>query len=434
MKPEKSNTYCHFPFFQVALKKWNEGKIFSAAPCCNAIRPGHDDPLELNDKLGEMTHDEIFNSPIMKELRQSMLNGEKHSACTTCWKMEERGIESYRMYSNADYEITDTHINDPQLTCIDFSFGDNCNLRCRMCQPGLSNKLRIDYKYFNKINADTNDIEGFERNVGMDDRINWLKDKSEYDTLYWPNQSWQWDNILDNIHKLTQLKAAGGETTITKPFLEFIDKAIEIDHAKNVSLNFHTNATKFTDDLLDKLAQFKALELNFSVDSYGKNYEYIRYPMTWPALDKSIRNFFDKTKTSNTKISIQFTNVLSSLNAFNIHEIFNYWKELKDTYPHANFAFWVDFIWPERKFINVKFLSRELKLELINYYTKAFEEYKYPIKHIIQYLQTHLDFEVTDQHRQDMLREITLFDQARSQNYRDYLDPRICKFLETEIK
>lgn len=434
MKPEKTNTYCNFPFFQIALKKWNEGSIFSAAPCCNAIRPGHDDPLELNDKISELTHEEIFHSSVMKDLRQSMLDGKRHSACTTCWKMEDNGIQSYRMHSFADYEITDKHQEDPQLTCIDFSFGDNCNLRCRMCQPGLSNKLRIDYKHFKKINADTNDIEGFERNVQMEDRQHWLKDKSEHAVLYWPEQSWQWENILDNIHKLTQIKAAGGETTITKPFIEFIDKAIEVDHAKNVSLNFHTNATKFTDDLLEKLRQFKALELNFSIDSYGKNYEYIRYPMTWPALDKSIRNFFEKTKDSDIKVGIQFTNVLSSLNAFNIHEIYNYWKEIKSLYPHSNFSFWVDFIWPERKFTNVKFLSKEIKLELIDYYTKTFEDYEYPISHIIQYLQTHLDFKVTDQHRKDMLREIVLFDQARSQHYRDYIDPRICKFLETEIK
>lgn len=436
MLPKENNTFCYFPFHQIALKKWNEGGIYSAAPCCNSLRPENPDPLQLENKLENMTHEEIFHSPVMNTVRKTMLEGKKHPACATCWKMEEKGVKSYRMhsYSTNDSIITMESLKTPQLSCIDFSFGDNCNLRCRMCQPGLSNKLRIDYKHFAKKNADTNDIAGFERNIVMEDRIKWLQSKSENEVLYWQNDSWQWKNILDNIHKLTKLKASGGETTITKPFLEFINKAIEIDHAKNVSLLFHTNATKFTDDLLDKLSLFKSLELNFSIDSYGKNYEYIRYPMTWKALDKSVRNFFNKTKFSNSKIYIQFTNVLSCLNAFNLHEIYSYYKELSLAYPNSLTSFWVDFIWPESKFINVKFLPKDLKLELIEYYKQTFQGYQYPIQHIIQYLENNLDLVITDTHRQNMLREITLFDDARSQHYRDFLDPRICKFLETEIK
>jgi len=433
MKPEKNNTFCTYPFFQIALKDWNKGQIYSAAPCCNSIRPENIDPLNLEDQISTLTHEEIFNSDVMKELRQNMIKGKRHDACTTCWKMEDAGITSYRLHSKSEI-ITEEMLLDPKLTCIDFSFGENCNLRCRMCQPSLSNKLRIDYKNFYKLKLDTTGIQGFELNDEFDDRVKWLEEKSENEVLYWSEESWQFNNILDNITKIKKLKAAGGETTLTKPFLRFIDKAIEGDHAKNVTLMFHTNATKFTDDLLDKLIQFESLELNFSIDSYGKNYEYVRFPMTWNALDKSLKNFFERTKQSNVKVRIQFTNVLSVLNAFNIHEIYSYWQEIKNMYPHIIFDFWVDFIWPEKKYINVKFLTKELKIELINYYTQTFKNHTYPIKHIIEYLEKNLNFEINDQNRKDMLREILLFDKSRNQDYKDYLDHRICKFLETEIK
>jgi hypothetical protein len=433
MKPEKNNTFCYYPFYQVALKTWDHRGFVNAAPCCNAIRPENTDPLNLNSKIENLTHEEVFNSPAMQELRESMLNGEKHSACATCWKMEDKGIVSYRTYSNIDYELTEDKLTDPELTCIDFNFGDNCNLRCRMCQPGLSNKLRLDYKFFRKNNLDTHGIQGYEPDVLLDYREQWKAENSEHEVLSWPDESTQWDNILNNIHKLTQIRAAGGETTITKPFVEFIDKAIEVDHAKNVTLNFHTNATKFTDEFLNKLFKFKCLDLNFSIDSYGKNYEYIRYPMPWKTVDKSIRKFFEKSKFSTTKITVQCTNVLSSINAFNIPEIYRYWNELKKEYPNVTFNFWVDFIWPESKFTNVKFLSREIKLELIDLYTKTFGETAYGISHIIDYLKNNLDFEVTDTHRADMLRELVVFDQARNQTYRDYIDARIINFLETKI-
>lgn len=433
MKPEKNNTFCNYPFYQIALKRWDRRGFLSAAPCCNAMRPEHPDPLNLTFKVEKLTHEDVFNSSIMKELRESMLKGEKHSACETCWKMEDKGSNSYRIYSNVDYELTEDKLNDPKLTCIDFSFGDNCNLRCRMCIPGLSNKLRIDYKFFRKHNVDTRGIQGYEPDVLIQYRSAWRKENSEHAVLSWPEESTQWDNILNNITQLTQIRATGGETTITKPFIEFIDKAIEVDHAKNVTLSFHTNATKFTDELLDKLLKFKCLDLNFSIDSYGKNYEYIRYPMPWKNIDKSMRNFFEKTKFSDTKISIQCTNVLSSLNAFNIPEIYSYWNDLKKEYPDVNFNFWVDSIWPESKFTNVKFLSKEIKLELIDLYTDTFKKDNYAISHIINYLTNNLDFEITDKHREDMLREITVFDQVRNQKYQDYIDSRIINFLETKI-
>ena len=155
--------------------------------------------------------------------------------------------------------------------------------------------------------------------------------------------------------------------------------------------------------------------------------------MPWKTLDKSIRNFFEKSKFSTTKITVQCTNVLSSINAFNIPEIYSYWNDLKKEYPHVTFNFWVDFIWPESKFTNVKFLSREIKLELIDLYTETFGEITYGISHIIDYLKNNLDFEVTDAHRADMLRELVVFDQARNQTYRDYIDARIINFLETKI-
>jgi hypothetical protein len=197
---------------------------------------------------------------------------------------------------------------------------------------------------------------------------------------------------------------------------------------------FHTNATKFTDELIDKLLQFKGMHLHFSIDSFGKNYEYIRYPMTWDALDTSVNNFLEKTKDKSLEIRIQFTVVLSVLNAFELRELHNYFKQLSELYKHIQFDFWVDFLWPEKKFINVKFLDSTLKKELIDFYNTVFAEDQNCIRHIVNFLEQHRDYLVTDTDRKNMLREIQIFDQARNQHYKDYLNPKIITFLETEIK
>ena len=143
MKPEKDNTFCYFPFSQLALKNWwKDQGITSAAQCCNAMRPeNNNDPLNLNNQLYESrpTATEIFNSDIMNELRQSMIDGERHTACDVCWKTEDTGSDSYRMYSNPPYSYNTDEVfdyNEPKLQVVDFGFGENCNLRCRMCHPG----------------------------------------------------------------------------------------------------------------------------------------------------------------------------------------------------------------------------------------------------------------------------------------------------------
>ena len=445
MKPEKTNTFCYYPFYQIALKQWNKEGMVNAAPCCNAIRPENVDPLNLINNIKTVTAKEIFHGAEMASIRESMLAGEQHPACQTCWKIEEGGGTSYRLYSRPDDSLETTPdkdpefnsmVENPELVCIDFGFGDNCNLRCRMCQPGLSNKLRKDYKFFILNDLNTEGIVGFDYNIDPVDADLWRGKNSEHESYYWPDDSFQWNSIIDNIHTLRKIRATGGETTISKPFIEFLDKAIEKKVADQIALDFHTNATKFTDELIDKLLQFKGMYLHFSIDSFGKNYEYIRYPMKWKSLDASVLNLLNKTSESTAPIKIQFTIVISVLNAFNIAEIHRYYAQLKKKYHWVTFDFWIDFLWPEEKFINIKFLNRELKQELIDYINDTFEYTRTNAQytHIVKFLESNLDIEINDKHRQDMLREIKLFDKARKQNYKDYLDPRICKFLETPIK
>jgi len=477
MQPDKDNTFCWYPFSLLALKEWNRDKgIMNATPCCNSIRPETPDPIGIKQKLRDnpnsiMPYD-IFHGEEMESIRQAMREGRRHDACTTCWRMEDRAreegdtVSSYRMQSLPpgflrDEETDQALINNPQLRSIDFAFGEHCNLRCRMCMPGLSNKLRADYKYFVDNNIDTAGIQQY------DYRATWpgvsRDELSKKNLNMWPGATnevynWadnaQWRNILDNIHTLTHIKATGGETLLSKPFIEFMDTAIERGVAKQILLEFHTNATKFTDANIEKLKQFEGITLNLSIDSVGKNYEYIRYPMLWDKLDSSLRNLLEKTKNSkslrDTRLleenrsplikNFSFNVVLSALNAHYMPELLNYQYSLIKEYNQIEYSiFYVDLLWPENKFINVKFLSKEIKQDLIDMYqdlgkTEHAKKIVTQMDVAISFLKQNLDFPVTDQDRQNMLREITVFDKSRNQCYSEYLHPDIIKFLESPIE
>jgi MoaA/NifB/PqqE/SkfB family radical SAM enzyme len=487
MKPAKDNTFCYYPFSQLTLKDWDEYGIWKTAPCCNSIRPESPDPLQIQPTLRPDNYapptqqqidnafpEKLFHGPEMTELRESMLRGEKHSACTTCWKMEDRDPEnptSYRLQSHPP-ALDEFNIDDPQLQCIDFGFGENCNLRCRMCGPGLSNKLRTDYKYFVDNQIDTTGVYQFdwqdafkkldqdmiENNIktphAPETAITHLRPKSESAVYAWPTEEYdsQWRDILANIHNLRQIKATGGETTVSKPFLEFIDTAIEKDAAKNILLEFHTNSTKFTDKFVDKLMKFKRLHINNSIDSLGKNYEYIRYPMKWDIVDKSMQKLHNSKREDSTLIigNWSFNVVLSALNAHSIKDLSEYFI---DTYVRKGnaegYTLYLDNLWPEHKFINVQYLPRSIKSDLLNEYKELdnlhkranivtskgrHSNYHIQLNSGIQWLQQTMDIEITDAHRESMRREIKVFDLSRKQDYHDYLHPDVIEYIDNPYK
>ncbi len=434
MKPSKDNTFCWFPFAQLALKEWDATGIINATPCCNMIRPETPDPMGLKTKLKNTTPTakEIFHGEEMSKLRTSMLNGVRHSACDVCWRMEDRSSKSYRLTSNVPDEQL---LENPQLQVIDFSFGENCNLRCRICAPGLSNKLRIDYRYFLENEIDTVGMQDFNHSDDhpVTQSLNSRKG-SEYAVYNFSQDHTQWQDILDNIHELRSIKATGGETTISNGFLQFVDTAIERDCAKNIVLEFHSNCTKFTDKLMNKLNQFKELRLNASIDSYGDNYHYMRYPWTWDRLTHSIENYLSKNTRPG---SVSFNPVVTALNVHHLVDLYKYHYQLHTQYsrPGLYWSFWVDLLWPENKYINIKFLPKNIKQDLIQQLSviRPNEETGFfvNIDNIIAFLQQHLEIDVTEQHRLNMLKEVTAFDKSRNQTYNDYLHADIIEFLET---
>jgi len=483
VKPTKDNTFCWFPFSLLALKTWHyKYGIMNAAPCCNSIRPDMPDPLnnhiELISNPDTITAEEIFHGKTMNEIREYALTNRRHPSCATCWKMEENGngddVYSYRLDSMppgllkiTDEDELDDLIENPKLSSIDFAFGENCNLRCRMCQPGLSNKLRLDYQYFADNNVDTSGIQGFDWQKRRDTIIkeNSLTELSleeqkrtdqelyiggEYQVYNWKDGK-QWENILDNIHNLKHIKATGGETLMSKPFIQFLDTAIETGASKNIMLEFHTNATKFSNENIEKLKKFDGLVLNCSIDGYGKNYEYIRYPMKFSVLEKSLRNILESVKDINYKRTpygfiknFSFNVVLSVLNAHYLEDLVEFHYSLHKEYGRKSneFAvFFLDLLWPEEKYINVKFLPKHIKLDLIEKFKNIKENYSHNNDYYhtnmtsgISFLEANLDLEITEQHRLNMLKEIKVFDMSRNQCYNDYIHPDIIEFLETPIK
>lgn len=459
MKPERDNTFCYFPFYQLALKKWNKDGIGNAAPCCNAIRPEHPDPLNINNNLLESdpTPEDIFYGSEMEDLRRALLKGEKHPACSTCWKIEGNGsADSYRMHSKPIYASAeqDNLIEDPKLQSIDLIVGEHCNLRCRMCGPGLSNSLRKDYKLFVDNNISTEFIPGFEwkqhqeeysdkveDNIDQKDiddtewNKNYIDKKGHIKSWAWVNEdNQQWQSVIDNIHNIRHIKATGGETTITKSWVEFVDYAIETEASKKMILEFHTNATKFTDALVKKFSHFEKVHINLSIDSIEKNYEYLRYPMTWEGLTRSLNNLYLKSSNRGViNLSTSFNPVISILNVSLLPSIVEYWEQnIKYKYTNFDASFFADTVYPDHRGISIKYLSPEIKNRLLRDYTVLQANNKnIMIQSILSALGRWKDYEPSDEDLLRLYNEVNAFDVIRNQSYRDYCDIEIISYINS---
>ena len=429
-KPLIDNTLCIYAFTQLALKQW-QGSIKDATPCCNMLNSGIKDPMKIKNDLEnkELTIEEIFNHETFQNLRKQMLNGEKPKACQGCFKSEELYNTSYRLSSSGYIDVLgEIEYNNPSIQILDLSTGDSCNLRCRMCHPDTSNQLRIDSKMFKKNGFD------YDKNQpGWWNTNEFLENNSENKSYFSPGlDSDQWQDLKTHLKTVKIIKASGGETLMSRSFIDFLDYAIKHDFSKNIELHIHTNGTKFNKPMLKRFEKFKSVSPDFSIDGVNKIFEYIRYPAKFTDLEKNLVNFFS-SNANTPKFHINFV-----LMSYNIHYIED---TIKWAIEFANrlgkfVKLHVDLVNPIGRNIDVKWLPPKIISPIISSLEK-YEDYSknncfINIKKAINYMRVSIEnYSYNDDMLKRFKEETENFDLVRNQSYRDYCHPEIVKLLDS---
>lgn len=420
------DTICVYPFSSIAIKEYRDGKLNSFWPCCTMgnftleeLDKTKEDPdylrtqrisakLPFTEDISELSPMDLFNHPSTEQLRQDLLNGVRNKACTVCWEMEDRNINSFRQEGNKGFDNLEEIIQTNKLRTIDMSINNSCNLRCRMCSPSASSALMIDHEYFKKNGLEVRLQQSVER---------WAPAKSGAFKLK-TNKQWQW--IVNNTDKFDVLRLSGGEPFYNDGVIEFIDAAIASGQAKNIMLEFHTNATLFDAELCNKLKQFKN-NFNCSIDGYGKVYEYVRYPATWNQLDTSLRTYIDIVQPRHLHIPI----IMMIFNVFNLPEFIK-WADSLDTEPLIDYAE----VHSQTRGISLINLSKELLQEARAEILAASAAHpRIDVSNAINIIDDAIKNNVGDKHK--AREELVLFDLSRNQNFEDYLDPRVVQWLNS---
>lgn len=381
-----SDTFCILPWIHLSTRPDGSMRV-----CCtaNASSVGPTNDKEHGGQVGVLKTDDgkpnnlnvsdflsSWNSNYMKNVRLQMLNGEKPPSCLKCYKEEEAGHNSKRMWETAYWEkrvdldqiITETNEDGsvpPQVHYIDLRFGTKCNLACVMCSPHDSSMWIKDWK----------GIHPKVKNETLKDSMQWEDKGSTNGSSYnWhKNNPVFWEQFYDQVPNMKQVYFAGGEPLIIEEHYDILEKIIASGKAGEIEIRYNSNGVEWRDDLFDLWKHFKLVRYHYSIDAVGARNHYIRWPNDW---NRAVEAFHQLDKETSNNVEVTVACAVNALNIYYVPEFIK-WKLEQgfhkiNMWPFGAGGINYHFVyWPPH--LNVKVLPNWFKDEV----QKKYEEF-YP--------------------------------------------------------
>lgn len=251
--------------------------------------------------------EDAWSSPTKKMIAIALDRGKKLDSCRVCHEAEDAGIVSTRQRLNETFKNTEPMLSQPRVMIL--KPGNVCNLACRMCDPNTSTGWYRDGYLLEKVkNPDLIEKEYYKSFANIRDGL------SSRNVEFWRT-------IREWIPNFEFLDIYGGEPFLATALFDALTEVADVGLSKNVSLQFHTNATILDQKYLDILPKYKNVTIGLSIDSNRvEHVEYIRHPVKMSMLKNNIKQFkalADQHK--NIKLNLAIT--VTPFNVFYMNEI-----------------------------------------------------------------------------------------------------------------
>ena len=328
-----SPSFCLAKWLQVTVHLQN-GQTHS----CH--HPGtHKVPLEELEKDPSALH----NTNKKKAFRKMMLEGVRPKECEYCWKIEDSHKESLsdRTFKSADHwaypklqEIAglpwDQSVNP---TYLELSFGNECNFKCAYCAPHISSALMTEYQKFGHYKAMPHFSESYLRSEGM-----YPYAKDEYNPYV--DAFWKWWPTASK--DLKNFRITGGEPLLnpnTFKFLQYLKEnpMPELSIAINSNLGIpKATLKKFVNEVkyITENKLVKEFQLFTSVDTYGKNAEFIRFGLNYDEYMENVDYFMTEVKDA----QLIFMSTYNAFSVINFRKFLDQVIALKRKFKNGNRA------------------------------------------------------------------------------------------------
>jgi sulfatase maturation enzyme AslB (radical SAM superfamily) len=356
----------------------------------------------------------LHNTKHKKEQRKLMLEGQRPDECNFCWQIEDSGNQlSDRAYRSKDvYE--DRLIEEARALgfegnaiprYVEVNFNQACNFKCSYCSPHLSTAWQQDIEQNGAIILSDrwhNDITWVKK-LNIDNGPD-----NPYLTAFW-----EWMPII--YPKLQTFRMTGGEPLMDKNTFKMFDYVHEHPHpALNLSITSNccppgNQWNKFMISL-KKITEKSAIDhfmLFCSLDSWGKQAEYIRPGMEFDLLYQNITDFL----ANGDKHSLTFIITFNALSYSGFVEYIKNIHKLRKQYSNGRQLIWFDI--PQLQ--DPDFLNSKLLPEMVTELEKAKEYMLENTEGLFNHHKGFKDFEVSKVQRLiDWIKQESNFDKNKS--------------------
>ena len=326
-----SPSFCLAKWFNVSIHI-PTGKTHS----CYHPKSHHIPLKELEDNPSA-----LHNTEHKKQQRGLMLNGIRPPECEFCWQIEDSGNQlSDRAYRSKDVfepglieEAKQLGIDgNARPRYVEVNFNQACNFKCSYCSPVLSTEWmkEID-KQGPYMLADRkhNDMQYMEP-------VNNSPDNPYVEAF------WKW--FPEIYPTLQTFRMTGGEPLMDKNTFKIFDY-VKNNPKEDLHLSITSNCCppkgqwqKFIDAMQDVAPCVDHFMLFASLDSWGKQAEYIRNGLEFDTLLKNVKQYLEQCD----RHSLTFIITFNTLSYFGIYEYLQNILQLRKQYSTSRQMVWFD--------------------------------------------------------------------------------------------
>jgi organic radical activating enzyme len=331
-----SSTICPYPFAHTDIEPNGEIKY-----CCAAISGEHTDEDGQVYNVNTHTLSRAWNSDKLCNLRTSLIAGEKPEACRVCWEQEAAAGNSLRLKALNRIPIESIqqrieHAENYNGVVPDLAFdfqvstGNLCNLACKMCNPAFSTNFG---KFFKKF------VDSPQELTFVPDTIPPLNHDVDFNTVFdWPVTVGLEKIFVDHYDSIRSLFITGGEPTLAKENIEFLERLVELGYSRQIKVWPSTNCTNINRKLLHTLSKFQTIELNLSLDGMDEIAYIQRTPSDWPSIEANVDLLMAWQLEQQSHDKQVQVNVITTLTSLNFHHVMDFWSYLVRRYPNNHFS------------------------------------------------------------------------------------------------
>jgi|19_taG_2_1085344.scaffolds.fasta_scaffold00041_74 MoaA/NifB/PqqE/SkfB family radical SAM enzyme len=304
---------------------------------------------------------DIINGAEWVKLRRQMMMGLWPDSCLECRHREEKtGWSVRKEFLKGGIFHSD---NWKEITYIEFSDSNVCNLACMHCSAGFSNSWIQQEKIFQDILPDRQSPE----------------DNTRYRTheVHAPDES-VINDIVSKVELgyLEQIMIKGGEPMLNSDVALLLEQLDAAGILALIKVNMVTNGTRphstLTDRIYNLLTKAREVHFDVSVDGVGDVQEYIRHGKgsDIATIESFIRRF---SMIPQARFSL-LTSIMA-YNIFNLPAIVDWWSTLpfqKSLHHHGQFRLMV----VNPAYLSVQCLADKTRAELVERYEPFSDTYK----------------------------------------------------------